>query len=626
MLINFYSFKLLKMKYFTLLVMKKMLLFVVSTCMILPTFAQNAPIDFEAAGNGANWTWTVFENDTNPPLEIITNPDPTGANTSATVAKFTALQAGMPFAGCETMHGADIGTFNIDATNSTIKIMVWKTVISDVGIKLVANDGGALPEIKVANTLINQWEELTFDFSAQNTLTYDQIVVFPDFNARAADNIVYFDNITFGPEIAVGEPMTAAPDPTEDPADVISMFSNVYTDVAVDTWKTSWSVATLEDIQIQGNDTKKYTGLSFVGVETVGPNLIDASTMTHFHIDVWTPNMTTLKIKLVDFGANAVFDGGDDTEHELIFENPAQGEWISYDIPLTDFTGLINTDHMAQFIFSSIPAGGGVLYVDNVYFYEGGTISEPMTAAPDPTEDPANVISMFSNVYTDVAVDTWKTNWSVATLEDIQIQGNDTKKYTGLSFVGVETVGPNLIDASTMTHFHIDVWTPNMTTLKIKLVDFGANAVFDGGDDTEHELIFENPAQGEWISYDIPLTDFTGLINTDHMAQFIFSSIPAGGGVLYVDNVYFSKDATSVSSFEENNIELFPNPVQSYFTIRADQIIEEIRVFDILGSLVMNERVMDNNAHLNIAHLVNGTYIIVAIIDGKPMVDRLIKN
>ena len=39
-------------------------------------FAQNAPIDFEPNGNGADWTWTVFENNTNPPLEIIPNPDP----------------------------------------------------------------------------------------------------------------------------------------------------------------------------------------------------------------------------------------------------------------------------------------------------------------------------------------------------------------------------------------------------------------------------------------------------------------------------------------------------------------------------------------------------------------------
>ena len=74
-------------------------------------FPQNSPIDFETGGYGATWTWTVFENGSNPPLEIVTNPNTGGINSSATVAKFTALQAGQPWAGCESLHGSDIGTF-----------------------------------------------------------------------------------------------------------------------------------------------------------------------------------------------------------------------------------------------------------------------------------------------------------------------------------------------------------------------------------------------------------------------------------------------------------------------------------------------------------------------------------
>ena len=46
--------------------------------------AQNQPVDFEAGGYGADWTWTVFENDTNPPLEIVTNPDMSEPNPSTT--------------------------------------------------------------------------------------------------------------------------------------------------------------------------------------------------------------------------------------------------------------------------------------------------------------------------------------------------------------------------------------------------------------------------------------------------------------------------------------------------------------------------------------------------------------
>ena len=172
-------------------------------------FAQNSPIDFETGGYGATWTWTVFENGGNPSLEIVTNPNTGGINSSATVAKFTALQAGQPWAGCESLHGADIGSFSFDYTNCIIKIMVLKDVISDVGIKFVDATSAAQEEIKVANTLINQWEELTFDFSSRigvYPVVKDQIVIFPDFDlaGRTQDNICYFDNISFSPSNSVG--------------------------------------------------------------------------------------------------------------------------------------------------------------------------------------------------------------------------------------------------------------------------------------------------------------------------------------------------------------------------------------------------------------------------------------
>ena len=172
-------------------------------------FAQNSPIDFETGGYGASWTWTVFENDNNPSLEIMTNPNIGGINSSATVAMFTALQAGQPWAGCESLHGADIGSFSFDSTNCIIKIMVWKDIISDVGIKFADATSAAQPEIKVANTLINQWEELTFDFSSRigvYPVVKDQIIIFPDFElaGRTQDNICYFDNINFSPLNSVG--------------------------------------------------------------------------------------------------------------------------------------------------------------------------------------------------------------------------------------------------------------------------------------------------------------------------------------------------------------------------------------------------------------------------------------
>jgi len=522
-------------------------------------YSQNAPIDFEDDGIGANWTWTVFENDSNPPLEIIDNPDMSGINTSARVAQFTALEAGEPFAGFESAHGStDLGPFVLDASNSIIKIMVWKSVISNVGVKLVSENGWAQPELLVPNTVVNEWEELIFDFSGfenppSDEGPYDQIVIFGDFDldGRTQDNVVYVDNIRFEEGGGGGdpgdEPTSAAPDPTEDPDDVISMFSDVYEDVEVDTWRTSWSSAELEDIEIDGNATKKYTMLDFVGIETTGDNLIDATEMEYFHIDVWTPNMDIIRVKLVDFGLDGEFGGGDDSEHEIVFDDLTPGEWHSLQIPLADFEGLASTENLAQYILSGTPVGEGTLFVDNVYFSKsnggGGPGDEPLVAAPNPTEDPDGVISLFSDVYEDVEVDTWRTSWSSAELEDIEIQGNPTKKYTMLDFVGIETTGPNLINAANMEYFHIDVWTPNMDIIRMKLVDFGADGQFGGGDDSEHEIVFDNLAKGEWHSLQIPLDSFSGLMSTENMAQYILSGIPVGEGILYVDNVYFSGEA-----------------------------------------------------------------------------------
>ncbi len=595
------------------------------------SFAQNVPVDFESGGNGGSWTWTTFENDVNPPLEIVANPSKVAPNTSDSVAKFTALSGGQPWAGCESQHGSDIGTFTLSASTSTIKIMVYKPVISDVGIKLVEAGSGSLGELKVANTKTNEWEELTFDFSSREGIAYDQIVIFMDFQARTSDNICYFDNITFSAAAAVPEPMTAAADPTYAEASVISMFSGVYTDVTVDTWRTAWSSATLTDVQVDGNDVKKYSAMDFVGIETVGANVIDASSMEHINFDIWSPNSTLFKIKIVDFGADGNFQGGDDSEHELTFNAPATEEWVNYHIPLASFTGLTGKAHIAQMILVSQPTGSSIIYLDNVFFSVGSSLAEPDTGATDPTFAEADVISLFSGVYTDVTVDTWRTAWSSATLTDVQVDGNDVKKYSDLDFVGIETVGANLVDASTMDHVNFDVWSPNSTVFKIKIVDFGTDGAFQGGDDTEHQLDFTAPATEEWVNYRIPLTDFTGLTGTSNIAQIILVSEPTGSSVVYLDNLFFSKGngASINKSTDFTSFDVYPNPAQDNVTIDLEVqngIILNYSIINVSGQEMLAEQVNAKSVSnsLNTSNFVSGVYYIKVVTEKGSYTNRLI--
>ncbi|MEI7501747.1 MAG: T9SS type A sorting domain-containing protein [Paludibacter sp.] len=173
-------------------------------------FAAKPAIDFETVGN--SWTWSVFEN--NPTWSVVANPSITGINTSANVGKLVIKNTDQPWAGVQCAKG-DFGPYTISAGNSTIKIMVYKDVISPVGIKLVTAVDASKGEIKVSNTKINEWEELTFDFSSQidNGFIYTGIVFFTDFPAnRSAGSTTYIDNVIYDtsvPDTAIPTAFTA---------------------------------------------------------------------------------------------------------------------------------------------------------------------------------------------------------------------------------------------------------------------------------------------------------------------------------------------------------------------------------------------------------------------------------
>ncbi len=356
--------------------------------------------------------------------------------------------------------------------------------------------------------------------------------------------------------VVVGEtPLSGPPTPTHNPADVIALFSDAYAAVNVDTWSADWDQADVEDIAIGGDNIKRYSNLVFAGIEFIS-SPINASEMTHFRFDLWTGDSTVAPaaflVKLVDFGADGVFGGGDDSEHELrvtASDGLASKQWASIDIPLSQFTGLSGRSNVTQLIVSG---DLNTVYLDNIYFRSGGTAPppppSPMPAGPAPTpaHDAADVISLFSDAYDDVSVDTWSAEWDQADIEDVAVAGDNMKKYSNLVFAGVEFISQQ-VNAGEMTHFHVDVWTPDDTAdpavFRVKLVDFGADGGYQGGDDSEHEVSLtagSNPplATGRWVSYDLVLDDLEGLTAREHLAQLIFSGDP---NTVFLDNIYFWK-------------------------------------------------------------------------------------
>ena len=167
---------------------------------------------------------------------------------------------------------------------------------------------------------------------------------------------------------------------------------------------------------------------------------------------------------------------------------------------------------------------------DPFYFYKLKD-KKPKTPAPAPTLAQADVISMFSEVYTSVPVATWSANWDKADVEEITIDGNKNMKYTNMGYAGIDLGGAQ-IDASKMNYIHLDVWTNNAATFNVKLVDFGA---VGANSKTESELYF-TPKMSSWVSLDIPLSDFKELATTTKIGMLVLSG---SDGTVYLDNLYF---------------------------------------------------------------------------------------
>lgn len=165
--------------------------------------------------------------------------------------------------------------------------------------------------------------------------------------------------------------------------------------------------------------------------------------------------------------------------------------------------------------------------------------------APVPTRNQANVISIFSDAYSNVPVNYYNgywQPWQTTVSNDFSVNGDNILNYTIFNFVGIEFSSPT-VNATNMTHFHADFFFPGPIApgrqLRVIVVDFGPNGVFSGGDDTRHSTTFTAPTlvSNSWVSIDIPFSAMPGLASRQNLAQIIFEG--GDGSIMYVDNVYF---------------------------------------------------------------------------------------
>ncbi len=559
------------------------------------------PVNFD----GTNVDYGTIVGD-NIGFSIVTNPE-TGNGNTTNVGQMVA--GGGQFQNIQFPLGTAV---DFSGENKTIQLELFSSAEIAVLIKFEEGVDGAR-DVEVGATHTGSgWETLRFDFATDAVASfiqddpqngqalvpdgqYGEMVLFVGFAADpAVEGTFFVDNIaqttTDGGGMAT-EPTMAATAPTQDAASVVSVFSNAYTNIGGTNPRAFGNDggATFSEIQVAGDDVWSYADTNFVGLQNDAG--FDLTGRTNFSMDIWVAEDVSFRAGLISFT--------DPATREDVEVNLTGGQWNNIDVALADLVPSIGGEGalpddptINQIIFDVL--GDGVeasIFVDNVFFYTadgGGTATEPTMAAPAPTQDAANVTSVFSNAYTNAAGTNPRAfgNDGGATFSEIQVGGDDVWSYADTNFVGLQ----NDTGFDGRTNFSMDIWVAEDVSFRAGLISFTNPA--------SREDVEVNLTGGQWTNIDVALADLVPSIggegplpNDPTINQIIFDVL--GDGVeasIFVDNVFFytadsGSGGSAVSPFCRTQIQAFAGDAGSdiflsVFNVDAQTMRVEIESAD----------------------------------------------
>ena len=238
---------------------------------------------------------------------------------------------------------------------------------------------------------------------------------------------------------------------------------------------------------------------------------------------------------------------------------------------------------------------GTTMQTYTVEFIEDLPAPSNNAIAPIHNETNNQVISIFSDVYTDVVGTNFDPNWGQGTNATIEmIVGNQVLKYDELNYQGTEYTTQNV---SGLDKLHVDYWTANSTTIDFFLISPGGN---------ETSVSLPITSTETWLSMDIDLSSYSSIVDLTNAFQFKV----VGDGTVWFDNLYFYNSISlGINDFEASSFSTYPNPTQNNWTVKSqNNEINSIHVFDILGKNVLTLLPNNREAVIDGSNLKSGLY------------------
>lgn len=417
--------------------------------------------------------------------------------------------------------------------------------------------------------------------------------------------------------------------------------------------ETGTGTNTTQVLKLVGNPA----GQPWQGVNLTLTSLVNLTTTKTMTMDVFSDTPITFLVKVTGgtggpaiSAASASHTGGSTWQTiSFTFDTsldgqpaPANGTYSGFVIHAYWAPGAVT------FFNPTVPTPARTFYVDNIKGPLGSppVILAPTTGAPvQPNRPAADVKSIFSDHYAPISVigysggddNTYNTSWCGASTSLVQIDGNNTNRITGLGCEGISFLAGRF-DATGFTNFHMDIWTPEPTTIgKVFSFKFsnwnGTTGEANAYEYTGNSSNFLTPgSEGTWIAIDIPMSSFN-CINTppgnacpskNDFVQFVITS---NLGTVYYDNIYLHKNTTlGTTVFEVSTVKLYPNPATNILNIESSFAIEKVTVYNLLGQEVISQTPNAELVNLDVESLQVGVYIVKTSINGNVSSTRFIKE
>lgn len=470
------------------------------------------------------------------------------------VVKLTKEATDEAWAGV-TVHfgGASNSVPRIDASK-TISLRVYSPAVGKTIMIKIENaaNGGVFKEASAKSTKASEWETLTFTFADDAAATFNKISVFPGFDTKVAE-VYYIDELKYSTK--ADDVVVVPPTPA---AGLTLVNFDESTPAVLDAFEGTSFVAATDGANKVAQLNKPMTAQAWGGATFKS---CPAGTVGMTPAIPFTASNQTISVRVKAPRAGVAFslEAKDASNHtNLVFaeatSTTTEWETLTFNFANKTFGTAINPSqtYNALSIFPNFSKANEVTAAketaDRVYLIDdvklvgssatlGTCPAVPVTGAPTtapatPSAAVPDVISIYSDAYTQTAGVNLNPNWGQSTaVTEETIANNKVQKYTSFNYQGIDfSNNPiNVSSAAGFTQLHVDFWSADATAVKVFLISAGP----------VEQAVDVPLTASAWKSIDIPLSSFT----TPNRAAIIQLKLVAepSGKTVFFDNIYFKK-------------------------------------------------------------------------------------